>query len=245
MNRPSSTSSSLVARLFVLGAMLVSVASVVVTGVFVYEAWALASEPEPDVDTALLESYRADQDAMLDGQGLADDRALGGMKGETKRSEKLGFKRFPVAAAKDQVVTAMSKGSFEPTTLSEEQADELERMAMGGVSPEDLLAASKDPKEVAKGAEIFAANCASCHGAKANGLVGPNLTDEYFIHGPRPQDVYRTISQGVLTKGMPSWTHLGQEKMEDATAYVLSIMGTNVEGKEPQGVDRDGNPPPS
>lgn len=118
------------------------------------------------------------------------------------------------------------------------KAAELERMkASGPVTSELLIAMSKDPKTVEKGKEIFITQCAACHKPDGSGNIGPNLTDNYWLHGSKPEQIYETISKGVLTKGMPPWAPvLGDEKVQQATAFVLSIKNTNVPGgKAPQG----------
>lgn len=80
------------------------------------------------------------------------------------------------------------------------------------------------PENIAKGKEVFAQNCASCHGPEAKGLVGPNLTDNEWIHGGNPEDIKNTIEKGVAAKGMPTWGPiLGAEKVADATAFVYSL----------------------
>ncbi len=102
-----------------------------------------------------------------------------------------------------------------------------------------LLAALKDPAEIAAGRAIFTdpSRCASCHLADGGGLVGPNLTDDYWIHGPRPADILRTINDGVPDKGMLTWGPiLGPKKVVEVAAYVVTLHGARVSTpKEPQG----------
>lgn len=94
----------------------------------------------------------------------------------------------------------------------------------------------EDPARVAAGAEAFKTNCIPCHGANAEGTIGPNLTDKYWIHGGSAADIHTQITEGVAAKGMPAWgAILGPEKVKDLTAYVLSLRNTNAKGKEPQG----------
>ena len=190
------------------------------------------------------ESYREAQAKLLDAPGWADDRALGGEAGESKRAEKLGFKRTTISDAMASVTKDLSSGAWKPVALTEEQLAVLDRLDMGGVTPEMILAAVNDPKALEAGKAVFTANCVACHGAAANGLVGPNLTDNYYLHGYGPTNVYKVITKGVAAKGMPPWGFLGEEKIKQVVAYVLSLEGKNVEGKAPQGVDKDGNPPP-
>ena len=94
-----------------------------------------------------------------------------------------------------------------------------------------------DPAYVEAGSVTFTGVCAACHGAEGQGLIGPNLTDAYWIHGNQPEDIYRVISEGVLTQGMPAWDgQLSEEEQAQAMAYVLSLQGTDPPNpKEPQG----------
>ena len=102
---------------------------------------------------------------------------------------------------------------------------------------ERLLAMAKDRKALADGKAVFATSCAPCHRPDAGGLIGPNLTDDYWIHGGMPAAIYKTVVDGVLEKGMPPWGKtLKPEQIETVTAYVASIRGTNPPNpKAPQG----------
>jgi cytochrome c oxidase cbb3-type subunit III len=122
--------------------------------------------------------------------------------------------------------------------LAVQHAAEAERArARGTVDDAMLSAIAKDPATLAHGREVFVSTCAACHKADAGGNIGPNLTDAYWIHGNKPTDIYKTVSEGVPAKGMPTWTPvLGEERVEAVVAYVISIEGTNVPGgKAPQG----------
>ncbi|MGM0576080.1 MAG: cbb3-type cytochrome c oxidase N-terminal domain-containing protein [Myxococcota bacterium] len=111
-----------------------------------------------------------------------------------------------------------------------------EQMMAQSMEPEELVAMSEDEEAVAKGAEHFEANCVACHGPQAEGKIGPNLTDNAWIHGGSPEAIWEAIAKGVTEKGMPAWgPTLGPEKVKELTAYVLSIRNTNVEGKAPEG----------
>jgi len=104
------------------------------------------------------------------------------------------------------------------------------------VTDEELLDLSADRLTVRGGARTFAQNCAKCHGSQAEGNIGPNLTDEYWIGGHAPIDIYQTITGGRSGKGMPSWgLQLGPGACKQVAAYVLTLKNTRVPGKEPQG----------
>jgi cytochrome c oxidase cbb3-type subunit 3 len=115
--------------------------------------------------------------------------------------------------------------------------------AKSGIDPAMLAAAVADPAQVAKGKELFVAKtCANCHGEQGQGIIGPNLTDKFWIHGGKPEMVFTTIKTGVPDKGMPVWgEQLSQEEMTSLTAFVLSLKGTNPpNAKDPQGDPEDG-----
>ena len=106
------------------------------------------------------------------------------------------------------------------------------------VSPEALLALMTDPAAMAIGKQTYTTNCVSCHGADGGGLIGPNLTDKFWLHGSTMLDIYKTIANGVLDKGMPPWSKiLKPEQVRDVTAYVESLKGTTpATSKAAQGV---------
>jgi cytochrome c oxidase cbb3-type subunit 3 len=94
-----------------------------------------------------------------------------------------------------------------------------------------LAGYAEDPVMVAAGTEVYTTTCASCHGDAGQGLIGPNLTDEFWINGGGAENVYTVINEGVVAKGMPAWgAVLNEEKMAQAMAYVLSLEGTNPPG---------------
>ena len=110
----------------------------------------------------------------------------------------------------------------------------------GSVSPEMLVALSKSPATVSQGKQVFESICVACHRADGGGNIGPNLTDNYWIHGGRPQSIYATVHDGVAAKGMPAWgPQLGDEMVAAAVAYVLTLKGTNVAGGKPPQGDED------
>jgi cytochrome c oxidase cbb3-type subunit 3 len=88
------------------------------------------------------------------------------------------------------------------------------------------------------GKKVFTTNCASCHAADGGGLIGPNLTDAYWIHGKGTYaDLYKVVSGGVADKGMPAWKALvGKEDLLNVIVFVKSLQGTRpTVAKAPQG----------
>jgi cytochrome c oxidase cbb3-type subunit 3 len=113
----------------------------------------------------------------------------------------------------------------------------LKEKASSQLSEEQLRAMVKDPEVVKRGEAIFATNCVSCHAPDAGGLVGPNLTDDYWIHGGKMTEIVNTITNGVPEKGMISWKNiLGPEKIHEVAAFVKSIHGRKTANpKKPEG----------
>lgn len=94
-----------------------------------------------------------------------------------------------------------------------------------------------DAKTLEEGKAIFTANCAACHAADGGGTVGPNLTDEYWLHGGGIKNVFKTIKYGVPEKGMISWEkQLNPLKMQQVSSYIVSLKGSKpATPKAPQG----------
>ncbi len=123
-------------------------------------------------------------------------------------------------------------------SLSEAYYDERAREAeKTGTDPTDAeLLAQLDTPALGLGATVFQNNCVACHESQGQGKIGPNLTDDAWLHGGSPTDIFRTIRDGVAAKGMPGWgAPLGRAGVLQATAFVLSLRGKNLPGKAPEG----------
>ena len=94
-----------------------------------------------------------------------------------------------------------------------------------------------DAAGAAAGKEIFTKTCVACHLAEGQGSVGPNLTDEYWIHGGGVKDIFKTIKDGYPDKGMQSWqTTYSPVQMQQLATYIRTLKGTNPPNpKAPQG----------
>jgi len=95
-----------------------------------------------------------------------------------------------------------------------------------------------DASNLTAGKVIFSTNCAICHGDKGQGNIGPNLTDEYWLHGGRYPQIFKTIFNGVPDKGMLSWKKtLKPEDIRKVASFVYSLKGSNPPTpKAPQGI---------
>lgn len=110
-------------------------------------------------------------------------------------------------------------------------------LANEGSIDENAIIALKDEASLTAGHDNFQKYCITCHGKDGGGIVGPNLTDQYWIHGGTAKDVYATIKNGVAAKGMISWQLVFTPKqIQQIASYVLSLQGTTpIAGKKPEG----------
>lgn len=129
----------------------------------------------------------------------------------------------------EELKIAMVKADEEKTAYLKMSANNID---------ESNVTLLKDAQDIAAGKGIFTAVCATCHKTDGGGLVGPNLTDDYWIHGGSVKDIFKTIKYGVPEKGMQAWKEsYSPRQMAQLTAYIKSIYGTNPPSpKEPQGV---------
>ncbi|MBD3750692.1 MAG: c-type cytochrome [Sphingobacteriales bacterium] len=102
---------------------------------------------------------------------------------------------------------------------------------------ENSVKLTNDPTVLKDGAAIFKQNCTPCHGQHAEGIVGPNLTDEYWLHGGNINDIFKVIKYGVPEKGMISWEkQLTPKQIADVANYVKSLKDSHpANPKAPQG----------
>lgn len=128
-----------------------------------------------------------------------------------------------------------------PTQAQELATNMARHDAARGSAPrrsESELLALFNAENAAKGHGIFAVRCASCHAENGGGLIGPNLTDFFWIVGEgRPSDLYKVVREGVPAKGMPAWGDMmSDDEVVHVSAFVHSLKGQNVKnGKAPQG----------
>lgn len=111
-------------------------------------------------------------------------------------------------------------------------------MAKNAMNVDENSVTLADAAGIAEGKATYAANCAPCHGANGEGTVGPNLTDDYWIHGGSLSDVFKSVKYGWPAKGMKAWqTDLTPVQIKNITSYIKSLHGTNpANAKAPDGV---------
>lgn len=94
-----------------------------------------------------------------------------------------------------------------------------------------------DDVSIASGKQIYDANCAVCHTADGGGLVGPNFTDDYWIHGNSIEEMFAIVTDGILEKGMtPFKDQLSPQKRLEVISYIITLHGTTpANPKAPEG----------
>lgn len=96
------------------------------------------------------------------------------------------------------------------------------------------LQPSHDEAVLAQGKQTFRTLCAPCHRADGGGLVGPNLCDNYWIHGSNFSDNVTTIWNGVPEKGMITWkNYLNPQQVEAVASYIYTLRGTKPPNPKP------------
>jgi len=130
----------------------------------------------------------------------------------------------------EEFTIEMAKAEEEKSKLLLTKADNVDE------SNVVLLGAS----DIDNGKKLFASTCAACHGANGASMpggVGPNLADEYWIHGGSIKDIFKSIKYGWPEKGMIAWqNNLSSKQMAQLSSFIISIQGSKPAGaKEPQG----------
>ncbi len=99
------------------------------------------------------------------------------------------------------------------------------------------IAAFVDADRIAGGKKTYDTFCFTCHGIKGEGGIGPNLTDDFWIHGGSFPEMVHTIRVGVPIKGMIAWkTQMPPDDIMEVASYIQTLQGTNpANAKAPQG----------
>ena len=101
--------------------------------------------------------------------------------------------------------------------------------SLGTVTP------SQEAASVDRGHELFVTYCAPCHRTDGGGLVGPNLCDDYWIHGSNYVDTVKVIINGVPDKGMLTWRGiLKPGEVQAVASYIYQFRGTKPPNPKPR-----------
>jgi len=130
---------------------------------------------------------------------------------------------------------AMGKLSAKEYEIEKAAGDKIKATSMakfeGSMS---ALEPSKDQAALAQGRQTFDMLCAPCHRVDGGGLVGPNLCDDFWIHGSNFVDSVKIVWNGVPEKGMITWkTTLNPEQIHAVASYIHTLRGTNPKNPKP------------
>ncbi len=128
----------------------------------------------------------------------------------------------------DEYVAAVAKGEQEKAAYLEKAGNSVD---------ENTVTLIADAGQLADAKVLYNNTCAACHREDGGGAVGPNLTDEYWLHGGSLKDVFKSVKYGWKDKGMPEWQHnMSASQLAGITSYIITLRGKNPVGaKAPQG----------
>lgn len=97
------------------------------------------------------------------------------------------------------------------------------------------LTPATDEATLDQGKQTFTVMCAPCHRPDGGGLVGPNLCDDYWIHGTNYVDSVKIIINGNPEKGMLSWkSMLKPSEIQAVASYIYKFRGTEPPNPKPR-----------
>lgn len=95
-----------------------------------------------------------------------------------------------------------------------------------GLAGQDWDTMTGDPEAMAIGANLFGANCSTCHGSDAGGAQGfPSLKDDAWLYGGDFETIQTSISNGRNGMMPPMGAALGDEGVLEVMNYVKSLSG--------------------
>ncbi len=131
----------------------------------------------------------------------------------------------------------LQAAEYDTEVAMAEQALKERQAKMADFISAENVTALNTPEGLGAGKDIFIKNCVACHGQGGEGTVGPNLTDEFWIHGGGIKNIFNTVSEGVTAKGMISWkSQLSPKQIREVSSYILTLQGSKpANGKAPEG----------
>ncbi len=122
--------------------------------------------------------------------------------------------------------------------LAEYDALKVKRQAADAAHVDEAILTrdSHDAAVIDHGAKVFATKCVACHTEDGHGLIGPNLTDLYQLHGTNRIDIFTTVRTGVPGTPMLAWGEMmAPADVEAVAVFAITLRGKNIPGKAPQG----------
>lgn len=127
---------------------------------------------------------------------------------------------------------------MKPILAKREQSQSQSQASAGDVPESQVNDIRDNPEAMAEAKKIFLQFCAACHGNEGQGVIGPNLTDNHWIHSKGDAgSILIAIREGFPTKGMPPWGNIvPKEQHLPLAVYVTTLIGSDPPNpKAPQG----------
>jgi len=130
--------------------------------------------------------------------------------------------------------------------MQQAEKDKADYLRLSAANVDEQSVKMLDAAGIESGKALFKANCIACHGAEGQGLVGPNLTDDYWLHDGRLGGVFSSIKYGWVDKGMKAWKDdLTPVQIAQLSSYIKSIHNSNPSNaRAPQGEKLEEEKPP-
>ncbi|MFH1796396.1 MAG: cytochrome-c oxidase, cbb3-type subunit III [Pseudomonadota bacterium] len=148
------------------------------------------------------------------------------------------YPAWPMLSSATTGVLGYSSRNDVKAELAAAVAAKGEMAAAVAAKPIDEILADENLRTfaIAAGAAAFKVNCVQCHGSGAAGSPGyPNLNDDEWLWGGKPEDILTTISHGIrfasddatrFSEMPPFGDTLDKDQIAQAAAYVVSLSGT-------------------
>lgn len=140
----------------------------------------------------------------------------------------------PLIGLKNQIAEYEAEEAAAKTLMSNRPKKDLSTVAV-----------LTDASSLQRGKEIFegADNlCSTCHRTDLGGQVGPNLTDDFWLHGCSLQDIMTSITTGYPEMGMlpyGSTNKLSDEDLQKVASYIISLHDSHPPDPKPVDAERD------
>ncbi len=123
------------------------------------------------------------------------------------------------------------KGADADTRRLDSQMDALDARRFAAIKNLDdktLWGMSRNQTIVAQGEKVYQSICYTCHGVNLQGGIGFRLSDNLWVHGTKPMEIFMVVTKGVPGTGMPTWgAQLGPQKITQVVAFLLSKQDPN------------------
>jgi mono/diheme cytochrome c family protein len=139
----------------------------------------------------------------------------------------------------EQLMRTMSKADIEQLEKLKAAFPEVFEAYASGGAPEpapvaatetvaEIVEALTDQASLEAGKKIWDTQCFACHLNDGGGSIGPNMTDDYWIHGGDMASIINIINVGVPAKGMIPWsTTLTPEQVHQVASFIkVKLVGT-------------------